>query len=638
MKKRILAILFAMTLVAAMLPAGLAVTAAAEENLIVNGSFEEATPPVEEGVTDWSPKAVGWTHSWWKLGDRVLYSDAEAMGDLQPVAGTGDACFAIRPPKDKAADEALFQKFQLEAGKKYTFSFLFYKKYTNQYVYAFIDFSDKEFTRTFSASGDVTLIKGINYTSESDCWKRVTKTFEVPGTPGETVPATFYIYTRSNGYDGTSIYGYIDDVRCVEAKNQETTVWSTDGFDSLAKSGTNGVINEPGFPFSANSYFYGLNDAGTAVQSMKGGIWDTPTTDFVTYEDGNTVLRMSTSSLGISKALINTPETFADVEIGTPLRISYKARLVDIPDDLDTTATPTFGEYVFYGHTNVNLYEPYVVGSNQYEPSEEVEGVKVSAIKDGEGNNLEDGTQIYLEIPPQYTRYLLPLSLSTQNVNEANKNANEWVEYETIIPYTGVMMQAIITSGCTNTNMDTSLPVGYSWELDDLEVTVADTAVLAGAGTVDDLVISTRNWAKSGYYVTGATENADGTGAKYTMPNWNHGWENWRTISYYETALNADKSAKTYAKADTTAGAAYISAEDAAGASVVTAVYKTVDGDRTLVGVNVANAAAGLVAAPEVALSAITAEAGTYEVATYILALTTGTLKPLGESAIVQIQ
>ncbi len=115
MKKRILAIVFAAALVVSMLPAGLAVSAAADENLLKNGSFEIAA---EEGSDEAGSgsNVKDWFILRGKIGERVV-----PKGEVTPP--DGDACFAVQSQKN-GGNQFFYQTLSLEAGKKYTASLL----------------------------------------------------------------------------------------------------------------------------------------------------------------------------------------------------------------------------------------------------------------------------------------------------------------------------------------------------------------------------------------------------------------------------------------------------------------------------------------------------------------------------------
>ncbi len=349
------------------------------------------------------------------------------------------------------------------------------------------------------------------------------------------------------------------------------------------------------------------------------------------HEDYNNVMRFSTNESGYSylQLYMNTIDfAGAGVTVGTPLHLSFKARLVDIPDNLDKAATPTFGEYAIRVNSKDGVLEEFVVGTG---------GSGEPDILKADGTTVvEDGETVYLHYPSLPSGRILDLSLSTANVNEQNKNANEWTQYDLIFPYQDVLHSVTFTTGCSNVYLSAGLPAGYSWELDDMELTLAETSVLPGVGAMAaENYLHMQGSGTASYQVTKAYQNADGSGEQYTMANWRRGKESFFNIPYRITQLDANKAVKAYEKVDTAAGAAYISTADAAGASLITAVYK-MDGDiRKLVGVGVNAAEAGFVAAPEVALSGITAEAGTYEVKTYIWKI--GTLAAQGSSTIVKV-
>ncbi len=620
MKKRILAILFALTLAATMLPAGLAVSAAADENLLVNGSFEIAA---EEGDVEFGATgAKGWLQKQRALGARLVY-DENAEGAVAPLAGTGDAYFAVTKDRTSPYNDFLYQSFKLVAGKKYTASYLV--KATGYPLNSGIKLNATEPTAIDNCEVQMTINMGE--TAATD-WRRVSATFVVPGEAGTEVDAVF-IFQRydSTGTTSETPDGYIDDARVVEAENQETILYTVNGFDNYVGTSTsNNKFDLPAFTFAGETNGW----ADGAYTYSVNRIREYDNLYFPTHADGNRVMRFSSIESGnvsnIKLSLSAIDFAGKGVTVGTPLRLSFKARLVDIPDALDTTANPTFGEYTMQGTFKAGLMGPYVVGSDNSAPALTAAG----------GSSPEEGTTVYLQYPGLTSYGMKDLALSTKNVNEQDKNANEWVQYDFIFPYQDNLTHLAFFSGHLRIRFTGSVAAGYSWEMDDLELSIADTGVLPSGGNLEE-EHTYKMLNNSSIKVTKAYANADGTGTEYTFAG--DGYQDALKTEFpfpcYTTQLDANKNVKAYQKTDTAVGAAYLAADDATGASLVTAVYK-IDGDiRKLVGVGVNAAEAGFVAAPEVALAGITAEAGTYEVKTYIWKI--GTLAAQGSSTIVKV-
>ncbi len=628
MKKKMLAIVFAAALVVSMLPAGLAVSAAADENLLVNGSFEIAA---EEGSTEFTTTgAKGWFQKQRALGVRAVY-DKNVEGAVAPVADTGDAYFVVTKDRTSSYNDYLYQSFKLVAGKKYTASYL---TKVNRYA---IDAGIKFNSTAPTTANDVVLAGNMGDTAANVAtdWRRVSATFVVPGEAGTEIDAvfTFSKYNNTTLDAAADPDGYIDDVRVVEAQNDETVIYTVNGFENYANAAwsTRNGYSVPVVAFSGESG--GYNGENTSMEYAVNRMPSYSTLYCHRHEDGNTVFRFNTHARGVSYikfALSAIDFAGKGVTVGTPIHLSFKARLVDIPDGLNTSATPTFGIYTMQGTFKEGLMEPYEVGSDTNAP----------ALTDAEGNSPAVGSIVYLKYPALTSYGMKDLALSTKNVNEQDPNANEWVQYDFIFPYQDNLTHLAFYAGYTGVRFTGNVGAGYSWEMDDLELTLADTGVLPNGGTLAaEHTYKMLNNSSEALKVKKAYANADGTGTEYTFASaWQTALKTEFPFPCYTTQLDAKKNVKSYAKTDTAAGTTYIAAEDAAGASVVTAVYKTDGAASTLVGVNVDNAAAGFVAAPEVALSAITAEAGTYEVRTYILALSSGTLKPVGNPATVEIK
>ncbi len=603
MKKRLLAILFALTLAASMLPAGLAVSAA-NENLIVDGGFED-TYEITPSSTPWK----GFYDD--GMGSRMTYEEA----DITPAPGGGDSCFAVYFLEGDAGkyNQALQQSFDVVPGKTYTVSFLINKVGTGQAINAYVGVGN-----SLSAVAEpVYVMYNLNKAATSGGWMRATKNFTVPASEDETVKATFWFRVNDNNAEG--IQAYIDNVSVVEAETQEKVLYTVDGFENMNKLSANSTFSSLAFPVGDNETDYIIyGDVGGRYASYK-YLTDTYSIPLVTYPDGNTVLQFKSGSKeSYLKVYVQRAIDFTGIEIGTPIRISYKARLVNVPAVADENET-----FRFYsrGTTVDGLVDQtaYTVTADDAANSRFMAGETAAT----------EGTEVYLVHSSDDTPYMLPMEFAREEV-VADDNENAWKQYDVVIPYSGKLKAIGLYSLGYKTIAGYGLSAGYDWELDDLVVTVAEDEILAGNGKADSVERNT-----IGKAVTQAVANADGSGTVYTVTGVSKAHDAFMTLGYCVTPLDADKKVKGYtAASETTGGATILTEETAEGASVITAVYK-VDGDmRTLLGVGIEAAEAGLTAAPEVSLAALE-NAGTYEVKTYVWNMTT--MEATGESTIIEV-
>ena len=602
MKRRILAILFALTLAATMLPAGLAVSAA-NENLIVDGGFED-TYEITPSSTPWK----GFYDD--GMGSRMLYSEA----GITAAPGGGDSCFAVYFLEGDAGkyNQALQQSFDVVPGKTYTVSFLINKVGTGQTINAYVGVGN-----SLSAVAEpVYVMYNLNAAATSGGWMRATKNFTVPASEDETVKATFWFRVNDNNAEG--IQAYIDNVSVVEAETQEKVLYTVDGFENMNKLSANSTFSSLAFPFGDGSAVQG--DIGTKFARYT-YLTDTYTIPLVTYPDGNTVLQFKSHDSNVSYLTVNVPNSIdfaaAGVEKGDLLRVSYKARLVNVPEVPDDNE-----RFTFYSRAKTvdGLVDqtPYTV------TAADVEGSKITA----NGEAVAEGTQVYFVHPSDDTAYMFPIDFARETV-VADDNENEWVQYDVIIPYNGYLKEVSFYSLNYHVSYGYALKAGYDWELDDFVVTVAEPGVLSNKCETDEASHSTR-----GKAVTQAWSNANGTGTEYDVAGISRAHDYFLNFDYCKTQLDADKKVKAYTADDVTGAAAILTAEEAAGSSMVTAIYK-IDGDvRTLLSVGVEAAEEGFVGAPSLALDALE-NAGTYEIKTYVWNMST--MNATGASTIIEV-